>query len=158
MLSALILRLSKVNAKQYKPLALLKVSQHVISVSPIHGGLRANIKTKICHLNHSMNVPYLHFWHLIYSNSEPAVVALLVRRWLCEQQRGVELEYDLVFEASVEVFMWEDDWVENYHLGRDVDVTTWGEKKKTKAVFGRRCVLYFNYFNLPLPPRPFMNQ
>lgn len=73
-------------------------------------------------------------------------------------RRGVELEYDLVFEASVEVFMWEDDRVENYHLGRDVDVTTWGEKKQTKAVLGRRCVLHFNYLNLPFPPPPFVNQ
>lgn len=71
-LSALILQLSNVNTKQYKPLALLKVSQHIISVSPIHGGLRANIKIKIRQLNHFMNVPYLHFWHLLYSNSEPA--------------------------------------------------------------------------------------
>lgn len=33
-----------------------------------------------------------------------------------------------------------------------------GKKNKTKAVFGRRCVLHFNHFNLPFPPRPFMNQ
>lgn len=137
-LSALILQLSNVNTKQYKPLALLKVSQHVINVSPIHGGLRANIKIKIRQLNHFMNVPYLHFWHLLYSNSEPAGGG-----WLGGRQRGVELEDDLVFEASVEIFMWEDDGVENYHLRRDVDVTTWGQKiktnKKTKAVWEAMC-------------------
>lgn len=57
-------------------------------------------------------------------------------------QRGVELEDDLVFEASVEIFMWEDDGVENYHLRRDVDVTTWGQNKtnqKTKAVWEAMC-------------------
>lgn len=74
-LSALILQLSKVNTKQYKPLALLKVNQRVISFprccrqTVMHGGSRASIKIQICHLNHSMNVPYLHFRHLIYSNS-----------------------------------------------------------------------------------------
>lgn len=53
------------------------------------------------------------------------------QRWFSGRQRGLELEYDLVFKASVEVFMWEDDRVENYHLGWDVDVTTWGRKKQT---------------------------
>lgn len=95
----------------------------------------------------------------LYTVTQSQRWAPFVRRWLRGRQGGVELENDLVFEASVEVFMWEDNRVENYHLGRDVDVTTWGGKKtRTKAVLGRRCVLHFNYFNLPFPPRPFMNQ
>lgn len=103
-----------------------------------------------------MNVTYLHFWHLLYSNSEPAGGGGLRGR-----QRGVELEDDLVFEASVEIFMWEDDGVENYHLRRDVDVTTWGQKKKQKKTKG--C-LGGNVFYISVPlissslPRPFMNQ
>lgn len=34
------------------------------------------------------------------------------------------LENDLVFKAAVEVFVWEDNRVENNHLRRDGHVTT----------------------------------
>lgn len=57
---------------------------------------------------------------------------------------GSELEYDLVFEASVEVFVREDDRVENYHLGRDVDVATWGNTKKNTRLCLAGDVLYIS--------------
>lgn len=122
-------------------------------------GLRANIKIKISHLNHSMNVPYLHFWHLKYGNSEPVLVALFVWRLVRGRWRSGELEYNLVFEASVEVFVREDDRVENYHLGRDVDVATWGNKKKPHGCVLAGDVLYISITLIcRLPPRPFTNQ
>lgn len=114
----------------------------------MHGGLRANIKIKLCRLNHSMNVPYLHFWHLIYSNSEPVRAALC----LSAEYVGDELEDDLVFEASVQVFVWEDDRVENHHLRWDVDVTTWGRDQKRKKKGGVDVFLHCSDFNLPSPP------
>lgn len=71
---------------------------------------------------------------------------------------GGELEYDLVFEASVEVFVREDDRVENYHLGRDVDVATWGNTKNTRLCL-EGDVLYISITLIcRFPPRPFTNQ
>lgn len=57
--------------------------------------LRANIKIKICHLNHSMNVPYLNFWHLIYSNSEPMLVAVFVGDWYAGE--NVAMNYSIIW-------------------------------------------------------------
>lgn len=40
----------------------------------------------------------------------------------------------MVFEATVEVFVWEDNRVEYNHLRGDVYVTAWGEKARQYSV------------------------
>lgn len=114
-------------------------------------GLRANIKIKICHLNHSMNVSYLNFWHLIYSNSEPMLVAVFVGDWYAGEDMA--MNYSIIWFLKPRL---------RSLCGRTIElrITTsegmltlqpGGTKKKNKAVFGRWCVEHFNYFNLPVP-------
>lgn len=85
-----------------------------------------------------MNVPYLHFWHVIYSNSEAVLVSILLHppsvTGSGRESEEDYLENNLVFEATVEVFVWEDNRVEYNHLGGDVYVTTWGEKARLYLV------------------------
>ncbi len=42
-----------------------------------------------------------------------------------------ELQYDLVFEASVEVFMWQDDGVEYDDLRWDIYITAWWDRERS---------------------------
>lgn len=59
-LSALILQLSNVNTKQYKPLALLKVNQRVISISPMLPSPSDGSRLEGKHKNKNLSFKSLH--------------------------------------------------------------------------------------------------
>lgn len=56
------------------------------------------------------------------------------RQYQCVSFIRNVLEDDLVFEAAVQVFMWENDGVEYNDLGGDAHITTCGDKARLELV------------------------
>lgn len=69
----------------------------------------------------------------VYSMNNHRGNTIKLKKLNCEH-RKMTLQYDLVFEASIEVFVWQDDRVEYDDLGRDVYITTC-EESKSSTVF-----------------------
>lgn len=124
----------KLIKNKYKPLALFKVNQHLwlpFDVADVQWCIEGGWQTYKTSIQNS-DVSYLHFWNVIYSNSGAVLLSVPPHpsEVVSARHHGEDsLENNLVFEATAEVFVWEDDWVEYNHLRRDVYVTTWGEKE-----------------------------
>lgn len=121
--------------------------------------LRANIKIKICHLNHSMNVPYLNFWHLIYSNSEPMLVAVFVGDWYAGE--NVAMNYSIIWflkprlrslcGRTIELRITTSDGMLTLQPGGT-------KKKKTRMCLGGDVLNISITLISRFPPWPFTNQ
>lgn len=66
--------------------------------------------------------------HATESSDDSSIIFISNTGFMTGTNDRPKLQYDLVFEASVEVFMWQDDGVEYDDLRWDIYITAWWDR------------------------------